>query len=102
MKKIIDGKRYDTDTAAEIARHFTSNKSESNWADERLFRTKRGNWFLFGEGYADSRWCTVARDGMRGPGGWDIQPIAEEEALAWLERHGETDLIEQYFEVEEA
>lgn len=102
MKKIVDGKRYDTMRATEIACHQTSNKSQFDWCEETLYRTKRGRWFLVGQGYANTRWCTVVPGGMRGPGGLDLEPISEDEAMAWLERHGATDLIEQHFEIEEA
>jgi hypothetical protein len=102
MKKIIGGQRYDTDKATLLTCNQTSAKAFSDWCEESLYVTERGNWFLVGEGYANTRWCTIAHDGMRGPGGLDLLPITETEALEWLERHGETALIEQHFDIEDA
>ena len=51
MKKIINGKKYDTDTAQELA----SWDNGGGWRDfhhceETLYRKKTGEFFLFGEG----------------------------------------------------
>lgn len=103
MKKIINGKRYDTDTATHIA-NASSNcgKSDFGWFDEDLYKTPRGRFFLAGEGHAMTRWATPLSGNGRGPGS-GIIPLSQEEAREWCERYDvDTDVIEKYFDIEEA
>jgi hypothetical protein len=102
MKKIIDGKRYDTETATLVARNTTSSKDFYDWCDETLYRTANGAWFLVGEGYARSRWASIAPDGMRGPGGPTLQVVDAFEARDWLERFDEIDALEHYWPIRDA
>jgi hypothetical protein len=103
MKKVIDGLRYNTSTAIEVATHTSHlSRSDFGWYAETLYRTPRGNWFLHGEGNAASPWSQPEGNG-RGPGE-DIRPIPRESARTWLEDEGELDALEQYFgeEIEDA
>lgn len=96
MRKIIDGKRYDTETATEIASWGFGNYGDFNRCEETLYRTKRGSWFIHGEGGARSKYArTVGQNEWSG--GSAIEPLSEADAKAWLERNGETDVLEQYF-----
>ncbi|MBV6342315.1 hypothetical protein [Candidatus Magnetobacterium casense] len=96
MKKIIDGKRYDTDTATMIAsdqsRH---NSSDFHWWEETLYRTPNGNWFLFGEGGAASKYARPCDSGRIG--GEDLAPMTTDEAYEWCERHDQIEVIERHF-----
>lgn len=101
MKKVIDGKRYDTATAALIAEYEHSDRSDFAWFDEALYRTKKGRFFLAGEGHANSRWAENYGT-TRGPG-QGIIALSAEEALAWCERYNvDADTIANYFKIEEA
>jgi predicted HicB family RNase H-like nuclease len=75
MKRIIDGKTHNTDTATKIA-DFWSSPDES----VDLYQNRHGAFFEFGADY-------------HGPG---IRPLTDAEAQAWLEKHA-NHLVEQYF-----
>ncbi len=48
MKKIINGKRYDTETAKLIGSDGYSNPSDFNYWSEDLYQKKTGEFFLYG------------------------------------------------------
>ncbi|WP_046864740.1 hypothetical protein [Microvirga massiliensis] len=97
MKKIIDGKRYDTDTATHIA-NYNNGLSGSDfwWVDEDLYRTPRGNWFVHGAGGAMTRWSvSVGQNSYSG--GEGIIPLGSVEAREWCEEHGFVSVLETHF-----
>src|SRR4051794_19852615 len=100
MKKIIDGKRYDTEKAEEIAWNGSiEGRRDFNWYSEYLYRTARGRWFLAGEGGARSRYATPIGNNGSGPGD-GIIPLSEGEAREWLEHCESTsanEALEKYF-----
>lgn len=87
MRKIINGKRYDTETAEYLGRDETEGIGENNfhYYCEELYRTSKGNYFLYGEGHGLTRWATRNADGMRGWGS-GIESLSKEEALSWAQR----------------
>jgi hypothetical protein len=92
MKKIINGKRYDTETAeyiADYSNHYGRNDFRS--LEETLYRTPKGNFFLAGEGGPMTKYARPC-GGMTG-GGEDIIPLTKEEAFEWAEAHMDTDEI---------
>lgn len=106
MKAIIDGKRYNTDTATRVCDCSPAGfyRSDFRWEDTNLYRTPKGNWFLAGKGNALSRWATSYGQSGHGPGS-GIRPVSASEARELLERHGgDWDDIEEYFgsELEDA
>ena len=97
MRKVVSRKRYDTETAALVAADSYSNYGDLEYWCEELYRTKRGNWFLAGEGGAMSRYSRSVGQNETG-GESAIIPLAEGEALAWLEAHTEdSEAYEEYF-----
>ena len=97
MKKVIRGLRYNTDTAKRVGSDSYSSYGDFEYWSEELYRTKRGNWFLCGEGGAMSRYSRSVGQNETG-GGSAIIPLAEGEALAWLEAHTEdSEAYEEYF-----
>jgi hypothetical protein len=98
MKKIIDGKRYDTDTATLVCdcspRGFYRN--DFRYEDTQLYRTPRGGWFVAGEGGPLTRWARSAGQNSW-TGGCGIQPLDDDEARDILEQYGDTDDVEKYF-----
>lgn len=50
MKAIIEGKRYNTETATEIAYYSWGSYSDFEHVEETLYRTENGAWFLVGGG----------------------------------------------------
>jgi hypothetical protein len=101
MKKIIDKKMFNTETAKLVA-HYNNGYSVNDFKhlSEHLYRTKNGNWFLHGDGGAMTRYSVSCGDMQAG--GEDIIPISEEEAYEWLERNSETEKIKEFFNIEEA
>lgn len=102
MKAIINGKRYDTATADLVAEWGNGlGGSDFRNCNEDLYRTKKGRWFLHGQGGAMTRWSrSVGNNGTCGGSG--ILPMTEDEAREWLEQHREVDAIEKFFPIEDA
>ncbi len=102
MKKIINGKRYDTDTAKKIA--FWSNGGgwrDFNHIEETLYKKSTGEFFLFGEGGANTRY-SVSEGSNTWTGGSRIMPLSYKDAQEWAEKHLDGDEYEKIFgEIEE-
>ena len=104
MRKVIEGKRYDTETAKQIAAASYSNYGDLAYWAEGLYRTKKGNWFLVGEGRALTQYSRSVGQNETG-GGSAIIPLTRGKALAWLGAHAPaSEAYEEYFAnvVEEA
>lgn len=97
MRKIIKGKRYDTEKAECVASASHGYKSDFHYWAEDLYRTPRGNWFLVGEGNALSRYSVPgAQHGSTAPGE-KLIPMTNDDAKQWLEEQGETAMLEEHF-----
>ena len=97
MKKVIDGKVYDTDTATEIHEWDNGYSSDNfHWCSETLYRTSKGAFFLYGEGGAMSPYSRRVGDNSFG-GGRNIQVLTDEEAIEWLGEHDGSDKILELF-----
>ena len=97
MKKVINGKRYDTETAALVAADSYSNYGDFGYWAEELYHTKKGNWFLVGEGGAMSPYARSVGQNETA-GGEGITPLTWGKALVWLETHtSDADTFEEYF-----
>lgn len=97
MKRIINGKRYDTSTAEQVGEYCNGFRLHDwHWLEEKLYRTPKGAYFLHGEGGGLSEY----RSGARGTGwtnGQALIPMTDDEAMRWLEEHGLTDAVEEHF-----
>lgn len=101
MKKIIDGKRYDTDTAKELGYDSHGNGGDFSYWCETLYQKRTGEFFLRGEGGAMSRYAEPQGQNTWS-GGSRIIPLSVENAKAWAEEHLSADSYERIFgEVEE-
>lgn len=100
MRKIINGKLYDTETAREVA-SFESNfaRNDFSFYEETLFRKRNGEFFLSGKGGPMSHYAKREIGGMTG--GEAIIPLTEEEARRWLEDNADVDTYLKYFVAEE-
>lgn len=97
MKKIIDGKVYDTDKAHEVG-SWDNGLSPRDFGNcfEALYRKRTGEYFLFGEGGPMSKYArTVGQN--QWSGGSDIKPLTFEEARLWAEEHLAADEYESEF-----
>ncbi|MCB9946669.1 MAG: toxin-antitoxin system HicB family antitoxin [Rhodospirillaceae bacterium] len=101
MKRIIDGRAFNTDTATRIARDDRGHGKDGHFAI--LYQARDGGFFLAGAGGEESEWAR--RDGDRPQYSWvmrwddgaqayrvglddsdvaDIRPLGGDEARAWL------------------
>lgn len=97
MKKIINGKVYNTETAQE-AGSWSNHLSVRDFSrcDETLYRKRTGEFFLHGEGGALSRYAEPGNGNMRGPGE-SIRPMTFDEAREWAEEKLTAEEYEQIF-----
>ncbi len=96
MKKIINGKKYDTNTARFIGYAGYSYPGDLSFWLERLYRKKTGEFFLHGVGGAMSKYAH--RAGLNEwSGGEEIIPLSPEEARKWAEEHLNADEYELAF-----
>ena len=87
MKKIIDGKLYNTETANEIGSWRNGyNYCDFQWCGETLYKTKRGKYFLFGEGGPMSMYRKMCGKNSWS-GSWDIITQSDADAIFWAEEH---------------
>lgn len=79
MKKIINGRKYDTETATLICKgEYTSN---FGYEREELYKKKTGEFFLYGR---------------------EIIPLSDSDAMTFVEKNGTVEDYEKCFgEVEE-
>jgi len=96
MKKIINGKRYDTDTAALIGSAGYSYPSDFDYWREYLYLKKTGEFFLHCEGGARSRYGRQTGQN-EWSGGEKIRPLSLEEAQEWAEKYLDADKYKQVF-----
>lgn len=87
MKKIINGKVYDTATAKELGSWCNAGTwRDFNHMEETLYRKKTGEFFLHGEGGPMTKYAQPA-----GQNSWSagdrIMPMTFPEAREWAEDH---------------
>jgi hypothetical protein len=96
VRKIINNKRYDTETAIMVGERGHGYAGDFERVSETLYRTRRGNWFLHGEGGAMSSYARQC-----GPNEWigseKIVPLTEEEAFAWAQRALDAETVDAFF-----
>lgn len=97
MKRIIDGRRFDTDTAVKLGEISFGDSRDFGRFEEALYRTPRsGAYFLAGSGGPRSHYAVSDR-----PGEWrsgsKITPLDKADALAWAERNLPAEQIEAIF-----
>lgn len=101
MKKIINGKKYDTETAEKIGDWGNGcYPNDFRVYSETLYRKKTGEYFLHGSGGPLSKYGVAVGNGM----GWGaiIQPLSIESARQWAEECLDADDYEKNFgEVDE-
>ena len=97
MRKIINGRKYDTDTAQELGYYSNYGSwNDSNHFEETLFRKKNGEFFLYGEGGPTTKYREP--EGQNGwTGGSRITPLSVDRARDWAEKHLDADEYESIF-----
>lgn len=102
MKKIISGKRYDTETAQLMASDSHGGYGDFYRWSEELYRKNTGEYFLYGEGGPASKYAkTVGQNEWSG--GEKIMPLSLSAAQKWAEEHLDGDKYEEIFgEIDES
>lgn len=96
MKKILGGKKYNTETAHCVGAYWNGGA-----CSETLYRKRTGEFFLYGEGGPMSKYGVAYGNNEWGYGE-EIRPLTVDEAKAWAEEHLDADEYEAVFgEVEE-
>lgn len=103
MKKVIDGKVYNTETAEHICtlecRYYPG---DFGYHDTGLYRTKKSTYFLHGTGGPMTMWAQPeGNTGRRGGSG--LRVISADEAREYAEDAGlePEEMIAAGFEIEE-
>lgn len=86
MKKVISGVLCDTETAKMLGEYEHEHKSSFHWYVERLYRTKSGKYFIYGEGHAASPYARKVAQSEWAPGE-AIKLMPPEAARQWAEEH---------------
>lgn len=90
MKKIINGRLYDTETAKSIGWNDFGCCGDFSYYREELFRKRTCEFFLYGYGGPASRYAQpVGQHGWED--GWKIIPLSYDDALAWAEKNLDAD-----------
>lgn len=96
MKKVIEGKVYNTETATKVAEYWNGlGRNDFNCIEEDLYVTKKGNWFIGYFGGANTGYSVS--NGNYATGSEGIKALSNDEAYQWLQEHGKTEVIEKYF-----
>lgn len=102
MKKIINGKKYDTDTATLLGEFYADGgPSDFSYYEEEFYQKRTGEFFIYGKGGPRSPYAVAV-----GPRGWrgseKIVPLTDAEAMSWAEKNLDVEDYEDIFgEVEE-
>lgn len=101
MIKVIDGKRYNTDTAQLVYEYDNGRlTSDFSYRSKGLYRTKNGAWFIhhFGGAMTDMA-VPVGNNGMGASA--DIEPVDDDDAFGFLQAHSNErdalEAIDKYF-----
>jgi len=98
--RVIDGKRYNTETATEIYSFWNGyGCGDFNTYSKTLYRTPKGAWFFYESGGALSCMAEPCAGGTSGSSA--ISLTDEDEAFAFLEQHSDDSAalkaIEEHF-----
>lgn len=95
MKKIINGKVYDTDTAKRVG-WDCGGDGFSSW-DEYLYQKRTGEFFLYGEGGPATKYAKYIDGNNAWSNGSKIIPLNVDAARQWVENHLDADEYEALF-----
>ena len=101
MKKIINGRLYDTDTAKELAAIDNGyGAGNAFYSKTALFQKKNGEYFIYGEGGPMSEYGDSV--GYNRTWGCRFEPVDEFDAQKWVEKNCDGDTyIDLFGDVDE-
>lgn len=98
MKKIINGRRYDTSTAKLLGVASYGYCTDFAYWREELYVKRTGEYFLYGQGGPMSKYSQSAGENQW-TGGQKIVPLTLKEAQRWAEKYLSADEYEAIFGV---
>lgn len=102
MRKIINGKRYDTNTAVPCGIYTCGSRGDehsySKVLYQILYQKRTGEFFLYGEGGSQSPYAKEATIN-HWKGGERITPLSEKEAQEWASNYLTNEEYERIFSV---
>jgi hypothetical protein len=87
MKKIINGKLYDTDKATYLGYDMYAGPRDFKYWKEEFYKKRTGEFFLYGQGGPDSKYAVASVTGSGWDGGEKIIPLSYDKAREWAEAH---------------
>ena len=97
MKKIINGKLYDTDTAKRVGSiYHGEGPRDFRHYEETLYKKRTGEYFLHGEGGPMSRYAESVGQNQWS-GGEKIIPLDYKAATEWAEENMDADDYQEEF-----
>lgn len=100
MRKIINGKVYDTNTAKLLTVWENDcSPSDFGYTSESLYIKRTGEYFIHGESNANGKYARMEY-GMY-CGGEKITPLTKKQAMAWVENYANDDYEKIFGKVEE-
>ena len=100
MRKIINGKTYNTATSKLIGEwsngHYTN---DFNYCSEDLYKNTKGAYFIRYDGGAMSKYAISSGNNTGGSEG--ISPLTADEAMSWAEKHLDAKEFESEFGIQE-
>jgi hypothetical protein len=101
MYKVINNKRYNTDSAKKLIEWDNGMVDQMmEFYSQELYRKKSGEYFLLSEGGAKTVYAeAVGVDSWQG--GSRIDPMTYDEARKWAEEHASAKVFEECFGVPE-
>ena len=97
MKKVLNGRRYDTTTARECGKAWSdAPRNDFNFWEQTLYQKRTGEFFLYGEGGPMTKYATRVGDNTWGWGEM-IEPLTPEAAREWAEKELDADEYEELF-----
>lgn len=96
MKKVINGRLYDTDTA-KIIDSFNNGLpcTDYSYFSETLYQKRTNEFFVYGHGGAASHYRECRENGVTG--GEVITPLSVDEAKKWVENNSTAEIYEKLF-----
>lgn len=97
MKKILNGKLYDTKSAKPLGSYWNGlSERDFGHINETLYRKKTGEFFLYGEGGPMTKYAESIGQNERS-GGEEIIPLSVESARQWAEENLTAEEYEKIF-----
>jgi hypothetical protein len=100
MKKVINGKRYNTESAQFCGDREYGYPRDFDHVYEALYQKRTGEFFLYGSGGPRSKYAEeISMNSWSG--GESIIPLTDDEAKEWAEKYLDGDDYEKIFTIEE-